>query len=317
MEKIIITEEEVGKRLDLLLAEKLPSETRNKLQKLIKQESITLNGKTVTPHLKTKLGDIIEIKSLEIKITNPKTITEEKNLPKVKIIEETPEYLIINKPAGLTVHGTKFVKGKTLVDVLLKDYPELRKIGEDPDRPGIVHRLDSDVSGLMVIPRTQDSFDNLKKQFQKRTIKKRYTGLCYGQIAKKEDEINFPIARSNDGYKMAALPMTVKGEPNPNGKTAITFFRVTKRFFNFTLLEIKIKTGRTHQIRVHMAAYGNPLVGDDLYGTRKHREKNERYKLGRVFLASCELEFTNLAGERKNYKIDLPHSLNTFLEKIK
>ncbi|MDO8260476.1 MAG: RluA family pseudouridine synthase [Candidatus Magasanikbacteria bacterium] len=317
MKKIIIAEEEVGKRLDLLLTEKLPSETRNKLQKLVKQGSITLNGKTVTPHLKTKLGDIIEINSLELKITNPKTITEDKNLPKIKIIEENPEYLIFNKPAGLTVHGTKFVKGKTLVDVLLKDYPELKKIGEDPDRPGIVHRLDSDVSGLMVIPRTQDSFDNLKKQFQKRTVKKRYTGLCYGTIIKKEDEINFPIARSLEGYRMAALPMTVKGLPNPNGKKAITFFHITKRFLNYTLLEIKIKTGRTHQIRVHMAAYGNPLVGDDLYGTRRHRERNEKLKLGRVFLASCELEFTNLAGERKNYKIDLPKQLEEILNRIK
>jgi len=317
MKKLIITEEEVGKRIDLLLTEKLPDQTRNKIQKLIKQELITINDKIATPHQKTKIGDIIEIKSLVAKITNPKTIIKDEYLPKVKIIEENPEYLIINKPAGLTVHGTKHVLGKTLVDVLLKDYPELSKIGDDPDRPGIIHRLDRDVSGLMVIPRTQDSFDNLKTQFQKRTIKKRYIGLVYGNILKKEDEINFPIARSNDGYKMAALPITYKGEPNPNGKRAISFFHVIKKFFNFTLVEVKIKTGRTHQIRVHMSAYGYPLVGDDLYGNRVNREKNNRYKLGRVFLAACELEFTNLAGERKNYKIDLPKNLQEFLEKVK
>ena len=108
----------------------------------------------------------------------------------VEIIEETPEYLVINKPAGLTVHGTKFVKGKTLVDVLLPKYPELTKIGEDPDRPGVVHRIDREVSGLMVVPRTQDSFDNIKEQFQKRTVNKNYTALVYEAIHKKEDEIN-------------------------------------------------------------------------------------------------------------------------------
>lgn len=317
MKKIRIEEQDSGQRLDVFLTEQLSDQTRNKIQKLIKQELIKINGNTVTPHQKLKSDDVIEIESLEAKITNPKTITKDEYLPKVKIIEETPEYLIIDKPAGLTVHGTKFVLGKTLVDVLLKDYPELKKIGEDPDRPGIVHRLDREVSGLMVIPRTQDSFDSLKKQFQKRTIKKRYTGLCYGAINRKEDEINFPIARSNEGYKMAALPKTVKGEENEKGKRAITDFHVIQQFINYTLVKIKIKTGRTHQIRVHMSAYGHPLVGDDLYGTKKTREKNAKFKLGRVFLASCELEFDNLAGERKNYQIDLPNPLKEVLKKIK
>lgn len=317
MKNFIINENQSDTRLDLFLTSELADFSRNQLQKLIKQGDITINGKKATPHQKLKLADVIEIKNTEIRITNPKTIIKEEKLPKVKIIEETPEYLIINKPAGLIVHGTKHVKGKTLVDVLLKDYPELTKIGEDPDRPGIVHRLDSDVSGLMVIPRTQDSFDNLKKQFQKRTIKKRYIGLCYGAIEKKEDEINFPIARSKDGYKMAALPLTVKGEANTEGKRAITNFKIIKRFKNFTLLEIKIKTGRTHQIRVHLSAYGFPLVGDDLYGNRRHRERNEKFNLNRVFLVSSELEFNDLQGNRKSYKLALPEKLENLLNKIK
>jgi len=317
MNKFIINENNSEGRLDVFLSEQLKDFSRNQIQKLIKQGDIVINGKKCTPHQKLKVDDKIEINNTEIKITNPKTIIREEKLPRVKIIEETPEYLIINKPAGLIVHGTKHVKGKTLVDVLLKEYPELTKIGEDPDRPGIVHRLDSDVSGLMVIPRTQDSFDNLKKQFQKRTIKKRYLGLCYGAIEKKEDEINFPIARSKDGYKMAALPLTVKGEPNTEGKRAITNFKIIKKFRNFTLLEIKIKTGRTHQIRVHLSAYGYPLVGDDLYGNRKDRERNAKFNLKRVFLVSRELEFDNLAGERKRYKIEIPENLEQILKRIK
>jgi 23S rRNA pseudouridine1911/1915/1917 synthase len=317
MEKIQIEEQDSGQRLDVFLVQKFPDQTRNKLQKLIKQELIKINNNTVTPHQKLKTGDLVEIESLKARITNPKTITKDEYLPKVKIIEENQEYLIIDKPAGLTVHGTKFVKGKTLVDVLLKDYPELAKIGEDPDRPGIVHRLDREVSGLMVIPRTQDSFDNIKKQFQKRTVKKNYTGLCYGAFTKKEGEIDFPIARSVEGYKMAALPKTFKGEANEKGKRAITEFHVLEKFINYTLVKVKIKTGRTHQIRVHMSAFGHPLVGDNLYGTKRTREKNDKLKLGRVFLASCELEFTNLAGERKNYQIDLPNPLKEVLKRIK
>lgn len=317
MKKIIITIEQVGERLDKFLGDTLSETTRSQVQKLIKQELVTVNKKKVTPHYKVKENDVVEIKEETPKITNPKTITREEDLPKVKIIEETPEYLIINKPAGLIVHGTKFVKGKTLVDVLIPKFPELAKIGEDPDRPAIVHRLDREVNGLMVIPRTQDSFDNLKKQFQKRTIEKRYTALVYGAINKISDEINFPIRRSSEGYKMAAVPETKKGKPNKEGKRAITEFKVLQNFINYTLLEVKIKTGRTHQIRVHMTAYGHPIVGDDLYSTKKTREKNAKIKLNRVFLVATTLEFTNLQEERKKYKLELPKNLQDFLKTAK
>ncbi len=240
-----------------------------------------------------------------------------------KKVFENKNYLVINKPSGLLVHGAPHIKEPTLVDQLLKKYPDLARVGEDPDRPGIVHRLDKEVSGLMVIPKTQDAFDNLKKQFQARTVNKKYTALVYGKIEKDEDEINFPITRSSKGFKMAAKPFTAKGEVSKDGKQAITEFEVKKRFINYTLLKIKIKTGRTHQIRVHLLAYAHPIVGDNLYSTKKTREKNtclrrqEKINLGRIFLVADELSFVDMKGEKQEFKVGLPEELKSFLKQIK
>jgi len=236
---------------------------------------------------------------------------------KYEIIEESKEFIIVNKPAGLLVHGADHLDEETLAEQLLVAYPEIKKVGDDPYRPGIVHRLDKLASGLMVIARTQESFYSLKEQFQKRQIKKYYTALVYGAIAKDKDEINFPILRSSKGYKMAALPETVKGEKNIDGRNAISEFEVIKRYINYTLLKVRIKTGRTHQIRVHMSAYGHPLVGDDLYGTKKTKVKNKKVDLERIFLVADELEFKNLAGVDQKFKVGLPEELEVFLKKIK
>ncbi|MBU4257145.1 RluA family pseudouridine synthase [Patescibacteria group bacterium] len=232
-------------------------------------------------------------------------------------IYEDNNYLIINKPAGLLVHGAEHINEPALSDQLLEKYPELAKIGEDPSRPGIMHRLDKQVSGLMAIAKTQEAFDHLKKQFKKRTVDKKYIALVYGRIARDEGVIDFPIERSGRSGRMAALPKTVKGELELRGRRAVTEFEVKQRFINYTLLKIKIKTGRTHQIRVHMSAYGHPVVGDDLYGTKKTREKNKKLNLGRIFLAASELSFDDLAEKRRHFKAGLPEELNMFLQKLK
>jgi len=236
---------------------------------------------------------------------------------KYKKIFENEEFIIINKPAGLLTHGASHVEGPNLADLLLKDYPEIEKIGEDPRRPGIMHRLDKLASGLIVIARSRESFDNLKDQFKNRTINKRYKALVYGKIEKDEAEINFPIKRSSKGHKMAALPETMKGEKNISGRRAMTEFLIIKKFINYTLLDVKIITGRTHQIRVHMCAYGHPVVGDDLYSTKKTRIKNKKLNLGRMFLHADNLEFTDLKGKRQKFEIGLPNELSKFLEIIK
>jgi len=229
-------------------------------------------------------------------------------------IFENDEFVIINKPATLLVHGSDHIKEETLVDQLLVDYPELSKVGEDPARPGIVHRLDRLASGLMVVARTESSFENLKNQFKKRKTEKYYTTLVFGKIEADSAEINFPLKRSTKGNKMAAMPSTVNGERNEEGRNAITEFEVVKRFINYTLLKVKIKTGRTHQIRAHMAAYGNPIVGDEVYSTKKTREKNKKVNLGRIFLVADCLSFSDLKGERHTFKLDLPVELEDFLK---
>jgi 23S rRNA pseudouridine1911/1915/1917 synthase len=236
---------------------------------------------------------------------------------KLNKIYEDENYLIVNKPAGLLTHGTDKIKEESLADLLINEYPFLEKVGEDKTRPGIMHRLDKLASGLLVIAKNQAIYDDLKIQFQKRKIKKIYTALVFGKIAKDEGEINFPIQRSAQGFKMAALPMAYKGAEMRAGREAKTLFWIIKRYINYTLLKVRIKTGRTHQIRVHLAAYGHPLVGDDLYGTRKTKEKNKKLGTNRIFLTADELEFTDLSGEKKSFKIDLPEELKILLDKIK
>ena len=234
-----------------------------------------------------------------------------------KLIFKNKEFIVINKPAGLLTHGAPHIGEKTLAEALLEDYPELINVGEDPVRPGIMHRLDRLASGLLVIARTPGSFNNLKNQFKNRTIKKYYKALVYGKIEKEADEINFPIKRSTKGHKMAALPETVRGEKNIAGRQAITKFLIIKKFINYTYLEVKIKTGRTHQIRVHMCAYGHPIVGDDLYSTKKTRLKNKKINLGRLFLHAYSLEFIDLKSKRRKFEVELPEELANFLKIVK
>ena len=258
---------------------------------------------------------------------------ENKDLVVVKdpiIIFEDENYLVIDKPAGLAVHPGGNIKGATLRDWLLNHCPEIKTVGEDEERPGIMHRLDMDVSGLMVIAKNQKSYQSLKKQFQDRKVIKEYIALVHGQVSKDEDLIDFPIKRSKDGYKMAALPKNTatlltrrapknRDQGNLEGffkaKESITEFSVLKRFVNYTLLDVKIKTGRTHQIRVHLYAYGHPLAGDPLYFTKKTKVKNEKLNLGRVFLFAKKLSFKNLEGQLLNFDLEMPKDLENKLPK--
>jgi 23S rRNA pseudouridine1911/1915/1917 synthase len=249
-----------------------------------------------------------------------------------EIIFENEDYLVINKPAGLAVHGGGNIKEPTLADLLLERYPSIKDVGDDPIRPGIVHRLDKEVSGLMVVAKNQDTFLYLKNQFKDRDINKEYIALVYGKMAADDGEINFPIKRSREGYKMAAMPLntvdllsrrkpTDRDQGNLDGlfkaRDAITEYSVIKRYINYTLLQVKIKTGRTHQIRVHFFALGRPLVGDGLYYNKKSKIQNKKVNLGRIFLAANKLSFKDKQGEIKNFSLEMPAVLSAFLEKLK
>jgi 23S rRNA pseudouridine1911/1915/1917 synthase len=203
-----------------------------------------------------------------------------------------------------------------LAAILIKKYPELKKVGDDPKRPGIVHRLDKEASGLLVIARTQKMFEHLKNQFKNRAIEKEYSVLVHGQISKDWDEIKFPIERSRTSDRMAALPATLRGQATMAGKNALTEFWVEKRFVNFTLLRVKIHTGRMHQIRVHMLSYNHPIVGDPLYFQKKRKDKWDRI-CGRLFLHCTHLAFLDLNNERQEFHSAIPAELKNFLPLLK
>lgn len=315
--EIKITEEKSGERLDKFLVGLIAENnlSRAQIQSLIKSGDILVNGQTVSPHYNLKKDDLVTINKLRPAKILKKPVLKNGRKFKLDVLKETPDYLVINKPAGIIVHGADHINEVTLVDELIKKYPEIAQVGDDPSRPGIVHRLDKEVSGLMVIAKNQDFFDALKNQFKKRTVVKNYTALVYGKISMENGILNFPIKRSSSGYKMAALPAT--GKNSESGKKAITEYHILNRFINYTLLKVKIKTGRTHQIRVHLSAFGHPVVGDDLYGTPKTRINNKKLKLGRIFLMADELVFSDRQGEKQSFNIHLPDDLKNLLKNIK
>jgi len=340
--KISVKEKSNNLRLDIFLSVQLKL-NRSQVQKFIKNGRIKINNelpKKVGQLVKT--GDNITLQPAspagrQINTATNKQVSSNKKDKKekifqfkdIKIINETPDYLVINKPSGLLVHPTaKQENNTTLSDILVKQYSELNKIGDNPtNRPGIVHRLDKEASGLMVIPRTKPMFDNLKKQFKNRTIVKEYLVLVHGQVESQTGIIDFPIARSRNTERMSALPTIklnladyykkIKGNHRyANSREALTEFWVEKNFINFTLLRIKIHTGRTHQIRVHMLAYNHPVVGDNIYFQKKQKRKYDE-KCGRLFLHCVKLGFEDLTGNKQEFEIDLPLDLKKYLKELK
>jgi len=314
--KKIIFKEADTKRLDIFFTEKFKI-SRSQAQKMIEKNNILINGKisTKTGHpLKTGDQIIVEekpiIKPTKIEVEKETKATKAKL--KINILAETKDYIVVEKPKGLLTHSTDKNEPDSLAAILVKKYPELKKVGDDPRRPGIVHRLDKEASGLLVVARTQKMFEHLKNQFKTRTVEKEYTVLVHGKVAKDWDEIKFPIERSRNNDRMAALPATLRGEANLSGKESLTEFWVEKRFVNFSLLRVKIHTGRMHQIRVHLLAYDHPVVGDPLYFQKKQKDKWDKV-CGRLFLHCIHLAFTDLNNERQEFKSELPPELINFL----
>lgn len=312
-----ITSEESGSRLDVFLAAKI-STTRSQIQKLITDGLVTVDD-----HLPRKAGDslsegeVVTLREKEKISAVKKSIEHNQSLAaqNLEIIVETKDYLVINKPIGLLTHPTLAQEKNSVAGILSKKYPAIKKVGDDPKRPGIVHRLDKDASGLLVVARTQEMFENLKKQFKKRTVEKEYAVLVHGRVAKDWDEITFRLSRGNTNERMAAHPEQIRGVASTAGKEAKTEFLVEQRFVNFTLLRVKIHTGRMHQIRAHMLAYNHPVVGDPLYFQKKRKRRWDD-ELGRLFLQAVKLGFTDLAGEQQTFELPLDTELSHFLQKL-
>lgn len=311
---ITVKPEDKGARLDVWLSEKLKI-SRSQIQKMITAGQITINGSQPQKMgLPLKSNDKISIASDAV---NTKSVQDQFSVKDIKIIAETPDYLVVEKPTGMLTHSTTKGEADSLAYLLAKKYPELNKVGDNVKlRPGIVHRLDKEASGLLVIARTQAMFENLKNQFQNRTVDKEYLALAHGVINRDEDKLSFRIGRSETSDKMAAMPETEKGLFSDEGKDATTEFEVEKRFINFTLCRVKIKTGRMHQIRAHFLAYNHPLCGDPLYNQRKRPNKTDK-KLGRLFLHCAKLGFIDLKGEHQEFESPLPPELTNFMADLK
>lgn len=243
----------------------------------------------------------------------------------LEIIYEDKDIAVMNKPAGIAVHPAPHnPEEKTLVPDILERWPEIKDVGEDALRPGIVHRLDKETSGVLVVAKNQSAFEHLKEQFQSRAVKKTYLALVIGRMPQKEGEISYAIGRSKKFGKFAVhntRKSDFRGKADfPKLREAITRWRVLEDYEDengnpLTLLEIKPATGRTHQIRVHLASIGHPVAGDNLYGGKP--AKKYRDVLERQFLHASTIELTLPKGGKLRVEAELPDGLSEFLRALK
>lgn len=253
--RIEVLEENVGERLDKLLSEHLLDLSRTQIQQWIKESHVLVNDKTVKPNYRLSIGDVVAVTEPEVEPLN--IIAEDLNL---EIIYEDADVLVVNKPRGMVVHPAKSHASGTLVNGLMYAVTDLSGIN-GVLRPGIVHRIDKDTTGLLMVAKNDKAHVSLVDQLVEKSVKRVYTALVHGHIAHDNGKIDAPIGRDIRDRKS----MTVADK----GKDAVTHFKVLERFGNYTLVECTLETGRTHQIRVHMKFIGNPLVGDSKYSLKE------------------------------------------------
>ncbi|HEX3722874.1 MAG TPA: RluA family pseudouridine synthase [Nitrolancea sp.] len=286
---------EDSERLDRLIAARAADISRSFAQELIKGGDVKVNDEVARPSRRVRSGDIVELALPPVK--QPSHLSQA-FLP-VPIVYENDDILIFDKPPGIVTHPAPGHEHGTLVNVVRALRPDLEL--RDNERPGIVHRLDKDTSGLIVVAKNEVTRRYLLQQWQDRSVVKRYTALVHGVIAESEGTIDAPISRDPNNRKRMWVV--------PGGRPAITNFQVMERFDDATLLSVIIETGRTHQIRVHFTYIGYPLVGDRTYGTRPFR-----FDLERQFLHASALTF-HLPGERLiEVETPLPVDLQSVLD---
>lgn len=318
--KLIPQTEDLEKRLDKFLTEKLEDKTRSQIKKMLKSGQVLINGKVAKVHQFLKSNDEIKIETETIAEKEKPLPTEEKMI-EPKIIFEDENYLVIDKPVGLLVHPTDKQEKNTLVDYVVKKYPTVSEIGEQPNRSGIVHRLDKDVSGVMVVAKTKEAYASLKEQFKNRTIKKNYLAVCYGKANKEQGEILLPIGRNKEG-QYVAHPFKDNEKFQDNDKFAKTHYKVLKYVKDYSVFDVEIFTGRSHQIRAHLSAVGHPILGDKIYKPKKkfftflHR-RIKVLALPRIFLHSTRLGFKDLNDKFVEFKSPLPQEITNFLNEQK
>jgi 23S rRNA pseudouridine1911/1915/1917 synthase len=303
-----VNESDVGARLDAYLAAHIDGWSRARLQRLIESGDVLVNSKLAKASYKVAAKDEIEVELAPAPASN---FTPE-NIP-LEIVFEDDHVIVINKPAGLVVHPAAGIQSGTLANALAYHFQQLSNAGSI--RPGIVHRLDKDTSGLLVAAKTESAHENLADQFRAREVFKSYIALVYGVVKQESGRIEQPIARDPRNRTRMAI---VAG-----GRGALSLYKVRRSFDSFTLLDVELKTGRTHQIRVHLSWLKHPVVGDELYGGGRDNNvqdvqlRAQIRKLKRQFLHAEQLGFRHpQTGEQMRFVAPLPAELTSLLEKL-
>ena len=298
MKKNITVENADNVRADVYLAEKL-NYTRSKVKKLLDENKATVNGKTLKPRDILKNDMVITIDEGELKDTGLTPTDIE-----IDIVYQDKDLAVINKPQGLTVHAGNGVKDATLVNALLYHLDSLSGIN-GVLRPGIVHRIDKDTSGLLVVAKNDFSHVELQKQIAEKTCKRKYVALLEGVVKQDQGVIETFIGRSTKNRTMMAV--------TNSGRIAVTHFKVLERFENYTYMQFELKTGRTHQIRVHSKHINHPIVGDLVYGY-----KSNKFNLKGQLLHATELSFTHPTTLKEMvFNAPLPDYFETLLQKLR
>ncbi len=302
-------------RLDFLIARQFPELSRSIATRLIRDGIVQAGNTHRKPGYRVRTGDLV---SGEIPASAPFELIPEP-LP-LDIVHEDHDILVINKAPGMVVHPSPGHLSGTLANALRHYYPGAALQTPDDFRPGIVHRLDRDTSGLLVVARTDSAYHHLIRQFKDRSVKKTYLGFVFGAFSEEDGCIRLPVGRHDrDRKKMTAVAVS------SNARQAVTCFRVARRYPGITLAEFDLKTGRTHQIRVHCAAIGNPIVGDSLYGPKRPllRFKDHPHAaalirtVSRHLLHAWQIEFTHPeTGSRMRFTAPLPPDMTAFREQF-
>ena len=316
MQTFTVPEAQNNERIDTALPTLMEDYSRTAVQKLIREQLIRLNDKIAKKGNRIKAGDVITVTKPELKTSR----FEKKDIP-LEIIHEDADLLVVNKPAGLITHPSAHEDEHTLVNALLHHCGDrLSGIGGEL-RPGIVHRLDKDTSGLLLIAKHDESHRDLAKQIQNRQVEKYYLTLVNGIMTSQEGTIEAPLLKTNIRGKNRVIVSAGK-----DSKPATTHFQVEKTFTwdfgrdtqeKFSLLKVQIITGRMHQIRVHLSSIGHPVIGDIMYGIKKVNEQFQQLGLTRQFLHAYRLRFKHpRSNEWEEYQSPLPPELKKILEEL-
>jgi 23S rRNA pseudouridine1911/1915/1917 synthase len=309
--ELVADEGAAGQRLDAWLARRLPSLSRSRLQALIDEGHVQLDGATARPSTRVRPGQVVRVHVPAPVPAQP----QPEDIP-IAVVHEDAHLVVVNKPAGLVVHPGAGTARGTLVNALLRHVRDLSGVG-GVLRPGIVHRLDRGTSGLLVVAKDDETHRSLVRQFAGRTVEKEYVALVLGVPARLSGEVDAPIGRD----PVHRQRMSVRA---PRGREARTSWRVEERFDGAVLLRVRIHTGRTHQIRVHLASIGHPVAGDAVYGgtrtpsSRRAAAREALLSLERPALHAARLSFAHPAsGERLAFEAPLPPDIEAVLERLR